>query len=185
MDARAPTLPSVSSEDSAIIQSPIRTPAVKGTGHESSTLELSFINISDPKSQDVGESGGGEEVPCELDRVCRDKTPTIAVSSSSNGGNSIRDTDAATNALKNVEEMPDGRNNAFKSGNPTTNRRHAHPHQDQLIPVRLAAVLLDGAGKGWIAARRLLSVREVGPGALAKAGLGSADVDLEQEVSGE
>ena len=188
MDARDPALRSVSSQDSAIIESPTRTPAVKETGHESSTRELD--SSSDPNSQDVGGSGGGEEAPCGFDSVCRDSSRTIAVSStaasksrSSRDGNSLSDADTATNSPKNVEEMPDGRHNAFKGGNPTTNRRHPHPHQDQLIPARLAAVLLDGAGKGWIAARRLLSVREVGSAALAEAGLGSADVDLEQEVS--
>lgn len=75
--------------------------------------------------------------------------------------------------------MPRGRK-ALKDGEPTTN--HRQPHQDQLIPARLVAVLLDGAGKGWMAARRLLSVREVGAEALAEAGLGFADVDREQEV---
>lgn len=63
-----------------------------------------------------------------------------------------------------------------------------HQHQSQsshhpLVPARLVAVLIDGAGRGWMAARRLWSVREVGMHALAEAGLASADVDQEQEVS--
>lgn len=217
-DARARTPGSVSSRDSAIIESAAGTPAVKETDHESSTRELNVS--SDPKPQDIGESGGGEEdPPSEIDRGFRYGSRTIAASStaannaaetstaatsnaatsttassiaassssssSSDGGNRIGDTAAAaaaTNGPNNGGETPHGHNSVFKSGKTTTSHRHPHRRQDQLIPARLVAVLLDGAGKGWIAARRLLSVREVGAEALAEAGLGFADVDREQEV---
>lgn len=51
------------------------------------------------------------------------------------------------------------------------------------VPVRVIAVLVDGAGKGWLAARRLWSLREVGTEPLALAGLALRDVDLDQEAS--
>lgn len=61
---------------------------------------------------------------------------------------------------------------------------HQDPHQHRggLVPARLVAVLVDGSGKGWMAARRLWSVDEVGVNALAEAGLTMGDVDVEQEV---
>ena len=72
---------------------------------------------------------------------------------------------------------------ATKGESATNHQRHP-PHKHQLVPARLVAVLLDGAGKGWMAVKRLWSVREVGVEALAKAGLSFAEVDREQEVSG-
>lgn len=51
-----------------------------------------------------------------------------------------------------------------------------------LIPVQLVAVLVDGKEKGWVAARRLWSVRDVGLDNLKAAGLAPGDVDREQEV---
>lgn len=72
---------------------------------------------------------------------------------------------------------------------PQQQQQHDHyqqkdPHQysGDLVPARLLAVLVDGSGKGWMAARRLWSVVEIGFNALAEAGLAVADVDLEQEV---
>lgn len=73
------------------------------------------------------------------------------------------------------------------------NRHHVHPpqprqhpqkqHHGGLVPVQLVAVLVDGSGKGWMAARRLWSVGEVGFQALSQAGLSAGDVDVDQEVS--
>ena len=57
-----------------------------------------------------------------------------------------------------------------------------HQHHGSLVPARLVAVLVDGSGKGWMAARRLWSVGEVGLQALAEAGLSVGDVDQDQEV---
>lgn len=62
-------------------------------------------------------------------------------------------------------------------------RHHQRQHHGALVPARLVAVLVDGSGKGWMAARRLWSVHEVGHHALALAGLTAGDVDREQEVS--
>eukprot|EP00752_Nemacystus_decipiens_P013794 g12246.t1 len=55
-------------------------------------------------------------------------------------------------------------------------------HQGRLVPVQLVAVLVDGSGKGWMAARRLWSVGEVGFEALSAAGLSTGDVDVDQEL---
>lgn len=65
-------------------------------------------------------------------------------------------------------------------------RSQPQPHQQHegvLVPVQLVAVLVDGSGKGWMAARRLWTVSEVGFQALSKAGLSAGDVDADQEVS--
>ncbi|CBJ33282.1 C2H2 zinc finger protein [Ectocarpus siliculosus] len=59
--------------------------------------------------------------------------------------------------------------------------QHQHQHHGALVPARLVAVLVDGSGKGWMAARRLWSVPDVGHHALAEAGLTAGDVDREQE----
>ncbi|CAB1100558.1 unnamed protein product [Ectocarpus sp. CCAP 1310/34] len=61
--------------------------------------------------------------------------------------------------------------------------QHQHQHHGALVPARLVAVLVDGSGKGWMAARRLWSVHDVGHHALAEAGLMAGDVDREQEVA--
>lgn len=69
---------------------------------------------------------------------------------------------------------------------PKQQQQHQHPHQQQhraLVPVQLVAVLVDGSGKGWMAARRLWSVGEVGFQALSETGLSAGDVDADQEVS--
>lgn len=64
---------------------------------------------------------------------------------------------------------PSSRGNASKS-----------PHHEVLA--RIVAVLVDGRGKGWLAVRRLWSVREVGLAALLLAGLGAQDLDRQQEA---
>lgn len=51
------------------------------------------------------------------------------------------------------------------------------------VPVQIVAVLVDGAGKGWLAARRLWSPKEVGMEPLVLAGLTLQDLDLNQEAS--
>lgn len=68
-------------------------------------------------------------------------------------------------------------------GSSRLGQHQSRPSHHPLVPARLIAVLVDGAGRGWMAARRLWSVREVGMHALAEAGLAWADVDQEQEVS--
>eukprot|EP00903_Cladosiphon_okamuranus_P016056 g14823.t1 len=63
-------------------------------------------------------------------------------------------------------------------------RSQPHPHHQPLgglSPVQLVGVLVDGSGKGWMAARRLWSVGEVGFEALSEAGLSPGDVDVDQE----
>lgn len=57
-------------------------------------------------------------------------------------------------------------------------------HHQALSPARLVAVLVDGSGRGWMAAHRLWSVQDVGTDALMGAGLALEDVDQDQEVSG-
>ncbi|CAM9499132.1 unnamed protein product, partial [Ectocarpus sp. 12 AP-2014] len=59
--------------------------------------------------------------------------------------------------------------------------QHQHQHHGALVPARLVAVLVDGSGKGWMAAQRLWSVHDVGHHALAEVGLTAGDVDREQE----
>lgn len=55
--------------------------------------------------------------------------------------------------------------------------------RQKMVPLRFVAGLVDGAGKSWLAGRRLWGVRELSPQLLAEAGLGLGDIDLEQEVS--
>ncbi|CAM9950179.1 unnamed protein product [Scytosiphon promiscuus] len=68
-----------------------------------------------------------------------------------------------------------------------SDQRHPrHPDRQRkqrgaLVPARLVALLVDGSGKGWMAARRLWSVHEVGFPALTKAGLAMRDIDQDQE----
>lgn len=62
------------------------------------------------------------------------------------------------------------------SGENKVNRRRE-------VPMRIVAVLVDGAGKGWLAARRLWSLREVRMEPLTLDGLTLQDLDLNQEAS--
>lgn len=89
--------------------------------------------------------------------------------------------DSQRESRRNREELAKHKHQPDRSGR----QHHQYPHQQHrgdLVPARLVAVLVDGSGKGWMAARRLWSIGEVGFNALAEAGLTSADVDLEQEV---
>lgn len=64
-------------------------------------------------------------------------------------------------------------------------KRHVdrqHKQRNALVPARLVALLVDGSGQGWMAARRLWSVHEVGQAALTAVGLGIGDIDQDQEV---
>lgn len=118
-----------------------------------------------------------------------------------NDCDSSRTATASTTGVNNmVQEYDDGSVNTG-SGSPPPSRNHVRSgsalsksskgsltgkprlhRQKALVPVRVVAVLVDGAGKGWMAARRLWSVQEVGFDALSKAGLTSGDVDQDQEV---
>lgn len=94
---------------------------------------------------------------------------------------------AANTSSRNRHEDADlvGRNHNHPGLNRPQSRQHAHQqhHVGGLGPVQLVAVLVDGSGKGWMAARRLWSVAEVGFQALSEAGLSAGDIDADQEVS--
>lgn len=77
----------------------------------------------------------------------------------------------------------DSDRNVVHAAQPEGGAHMDHLRPQTLVPVRLVAVLIDGAGKGWMAARRLWSVADVGYDVLAEAGLTKGAVDSEQEVS--
>ncbi|CAM9158958.1 unnamed protein product, partial [Discosporangium mesarthrocarpum] len=54
--------------------------------------------------------------------------------------------------------------------------------QRRVLPVRVVALLEDGAGRGWVAARCLWEGRDIGERELSRGGLQWKDIDHEQEL---
>lgn len=124
---------------------------------------LGEIGRKDPQMLDCGVGG---------EHMHRPSTGVVAESGS-----------AASRDAHKIPGNVHGKQQHHHLNQPQPQQHYYWQHHGNLVPAQLVAVLVDGSGKGWMAARRLWSVGEVGPQALSEAGLSGRDVDVDQEVS--
>lgn len=162
----------------------------KGEGFGKHGTLRSLSGIDNTKVVEMGQAEGEKEAnnvkqDCE---GCRGGFPANRAASSYRGtcqdGNSAMKTTPDQADPHTHDANPSHLTHGVVGRDSSSRAQHrllSPPHY-ALVPARLVAVLVDGAGRGWMATRRLWSVREVGVHALVEAGLALADVDQEQEV---
>lgn len=172
------------------------SPEGESEGGKAQMADDDIVTVETSKGDGKGEQQG--ETDDSLDNGGHGQGSTARIMADTSRRSKSVDTNSDTvsdqnDALPHPDRIDHGPKEGGSSGqHHLTQEQHQHDqqyrHQDtyqscgDLVPARLVAVLVDGSGKGWMAARRLWSVVEVGFNALAEVGLAMSDVDLEQEV---